>query len=394
MITTTSFKTHQRIGAALLSLALALLACNGAGGIISGSSTSTPMPTPTVVPAVTATATPTPAPALPQLVVQQPDKSVQLYQPDGQGRLLTQSDLKFTSPLYRYFARHTAVAETLYLVADDANFTARVYSLSASGVGDPLNFIEKVGEGFDFTANTPAWVAWDTYTTQAPLTSQIFISALDGSQKQTVLTETNDNLPQVLVVAGWSQDGQQLYFSREPLGIGGYILFGGISNLSVYSLADGSSRDLISSEAAGMICLDALSPDEQWVADHCATNAVAVRNLKTGERNQLALPAGLTEVGGAGSARFSPDGTRVAYSLARHDPENEQGWAAVSEGLSGGSHLIATGSPGGYFTVAGWLDANTVVLQFWGATSSVWLVSADGSDVKRLAEGTFLGFWE
>jgi len=346
---------------------------------------------------VTPAATITSAPILPQLVVQLPDKSVQLYQPDGQSRLLTQSDLKFTSPLYRYFARHTAVAETLYLVADTADYIPRVYSLSASGV-NPLNFIEKIGQGFDFTANTPAQVAWDAYTTEAPLASQIFISALDGTQKQMVLTETNDNSLSVLVVAGWSQDGQQLYFSREPLGIGGYILFGGISNLSVYTVADASSRELISSEAASAICLDALSPDEQWVADHCETKAITLRNLKTGERNQLALPAGLTEVGGAGSARFSPDGTRVAYSLARHDPENEQGWVAVSDGLSGDSHLIATGSPGGYFTVAGWLDANTVVLQFWGMASpgvaNVWLARADGSDLKHLADGTFLGFWE
>lgn len=327
---------------------------------------------------------------LPQLVVQLPDKSVQLYQPDGQSRLLAQSDLTFTSPLYRSFARHTAVAETLYLVADTADFRARAYSLSASGV-TPLNFIEKISQGFDFTA---AQVAWDTYTTDAPLTSQIFVSALDGTQQQTVLTETNDNSLRVLVVAGWSRDGQQLYFSREPLGIGGYILFGGISNLSVYSLADGSSQELISSEAAVAICLDALSPDEQWVADHCETKAVAVRNLKTGERNQIAPPVGLTEANLAGSARFSPDGTQVAYSLARGEPENEQGWVAVSEGLSGGSHLIATSPPGGYFTVAGWLDANTVVLQFWGATASVWLARVDGSDLKRLAEGTFLGFWE
>src|SRR6185436_18158925 len=219
-------------------------------------------------------------------------------------------------------------------------------------------------------------------------------------QKQAVLTETNDDSLRVLVVAGWSQDGQRLYFRHEPLGLGGYILYGGLSDLSVYTVANGNSQELISSEAAGIICLDALSPDEQWVADHCSTtHTVAVRNLQTGVRTELSPPPGLTDVGVVGSTRFSPDGTRVAYSLARNDPENEQGWVAVSEGLSGGSHLIATGAPAGYFTVAGWLDADTVVLQFWGITSpnvvaSVWLARADGSDLKRLADGTFLGFWK
>jgi hypothetical protein len=396
LITATPLRTPPRIGAVLCSLALAILACNSAGGIISGASTPTPVSPAT--PAMTATATITPVPLLPQLAVQLPDQSVWLYQPDGQSRLLTQANLSFTSPLYRYFAHQAAVNETLYLVADTADFTARVYSLSASGV-TPLDFIEKIGEGFDVTVNTPVRVAWDTYTTETTLTSQIFVSALDGTQPQAVLTESNSD--RILVVAGWSRDGQQLYFSREPLGLGGYILFGGLSNLSVYTVADGSSQELISSEAAGTICLDALSPAprEHWVADHCATHTVAVRNLQTGERNELSPPAGLTEANFTGSARFSPDGTRVAYALARGEPENEQGWAAVSEGLSGGSHLIATGAPGGYFTVVGWLDANTVVLQFWGMTSpdvvaSVWLARADGTDVKHLADGSFLGFWE
>lgn len=63
------------------------------------------------------------------------------------------------------------------------------------------------------------------------------------------------------------------------------------------------------------------------------------------------------------SARFSPDLTRVAFALAKRDPENEQGWVAVSDGLSGGSKLIVTGQPGEYFTIVGWLNADTLLLQ-------------------------------
>jgi len=76
LITTTSLKTHPRIGATLLILALAILACNGAG-LIPGASTPTPVAT--VTPALTATATITPAPLLPELAVQLPDPSVWLY---------------------------------------------------------------------------------------------------------------------------------------------------------------------------------------------------------------------------------------------------------------------------------------------------------------------------
>ena len=91
-----------------------------------------------------------------------------------------------------------------------------------------------------------------------------------------------------------------------------------------------------------------------------------------------------------GGARFSPDGSRIAYGLAKHDPENEQGWVAVTEGLTGKSKLVATSLPKDYLTVVGWLDNNTIVLQSGSLMQGVWLANANGGSLKRLIEGTFL----
>ena len=92
--------------------------------------------------------------------------------------------------------------------------------------------------------------------------------------------------------------------------------------------------------------------------------------------------------------------TRVAFALAKGDPDNEQGWVAVSDSLSGGSKLIVTGKPGEYFTVASWLNADTLLLQSNSltcnptCTNSLWVVKVDGSGLTHITDGTFLGLMD
>ena len=42
----------------------------------------------------------------------------------------------------------------------------------------------------------------------------------------------------------WSADGQLLYFSKEPVGIGGYIPFAGASSLYQIDLASKKVKEL------------------------------------------------------------------------------------------------------------------------------------------------------
>ena len=91
-----------------------------------------------------------------------------------------------------------------------------------------------------------------------------------------------------------------------------------------------------------------------------------------------------------------PDLTCVAFALAKGDPDNEQGWVALSASLSGGSKLIVTGQPGEYFTIVGWLNADTLLLQSNQVTcnptcaSSLWTVGSDGKGLSKVADGIFL----
>jgi tricorn protease-like protein len=145
-----------------------------------------------------------------------------------------------------------------------------------------------------------------------------------------------------------------------------------------------------------MLCIDELSSDERLTADHCAQTTIAIHDLSSGQTTTIQPPADVSGFQVMGSARFNPEATRVAYALAKRNPDAEQGWVAVSDGLSGASKLIATSKPGEYFTVVAWVNPGTLLLQSNAVqcnpacTSAVWTVGIDGSGLTKITDGTFL----
>jgi tricorn protease-like protein len=114
-----------------------------------------------------------------------------------------------------------------------------------------------------------------------------------------------------------------------------------------------------------------------------------------GQRPQFIQPPAALTFGQIGSAAFSPDSRRVAYALARGEASNEQGWLVVSDGVSGGSRLIGQSQPQAYFSVLGWLDSGTILVQSLSTagpvqTGAIWLARADGGGLTKLADGTFM----
>jgi hypothetical protein len=280
------------------------------------------------------------------------------------------------------------------------DFANQPQAVAADQTGTrPLDFIGNPSYGLAVWSGDQPRLGWATAPVRASAPSQLFSSSIDGTTLVTLLTDTATiTAPFVLVAQRWSQDGQSLYFSTEPYGIGGYILFGGASSLQRINVSDRSVQEVIPYDLGGgqALCLDELSSDEQLVADHCAQTSITIRDLSSGETTTIQPPAAVTGFSLVGSARFSPDLTRVAFALAKRDPENEQGWVAVSDGLSGSSKLIVTSQPGEYFTIAAWLNADTLLLQSNqvtcnpGCASSLWTVGSDGAGLNKVAEGTFL----
>ncbi len=267
----------------------------------------------------------------------------------------------------------------------------------------PLDFIQNPAYGLAVLAGDQPRLGWATSPNGQGSPSKLFVSATDGSQLTILLTDTTViTAPHQWVAERWSRDGQSLYFSTEPYGIGGYILFAGASSLYRVNVNDRSVQEVIPFNLTGgkMTCIDELSSDERLIADHCAKTSIAIQDLSSGQTTTIQPPTDVSGFNFVGSARFNPDLTRVAFALAKGDPNAEQGWVAVSDGLSGGSKLIVTGKPGEYFTVAGWLNADTLLLQSNQlmcnptCTNWLWAVKVDGSGLTRVADGTFLGMME
>jgi hypothetical protein len=116
-------------------------------------------------------------------------------------------------------------------------------------------------------ANAPSRLAWATQISGDNQSSTIKISTLDGTQFDTLLTQDSSNPPSQLMAQFFSSDGQWLYFSKEPIGIGGYILFSGGSSLYKINVTTREVVDVIPTDISEepVACLDAISPDFRYI---------------------------------------------------------------------------------------------------------------------------------
>ncbi len=241
-------------------------------------------------------------------------------------------------------------------------------------------------------------LAWGTQPAGTDRATTLMIANPDGSNLQTLLTiSPNTQNPVQLLAEFWSVDGQSLYFSKEPVGLGGYIPFSGISDLYKINIISKEVTEVIPppAEVTQNPCIDAISLDYRFVADHCSQGVITVRDLQTGNTATLQVPSDFTGYRLLGSARFSPTGDRVAFGLAKGNPDDEQGWLAVGSSTGGTAKIIATSDKGNYYNVIGWLDDQTLLVQQYslGTTSGanqVLTITADGSVITKLAEGTFI----
>ncbi len=296
-----------------------------------------------------------------------------------------------------FLPRGGAVGNTAYVLDLIAN---KAIAISSSGSGD-LPFIQNPNIGLAVwkgSATSQPKLAWGTSLVSPAMTSTLQIANLDGSGIETLLTETVTNTaPYQLTAEAWSADGQSLYFSKEPVGIGGYIPYAGASNLYKIDVTTKQVTEIIPQTASTgpQICLDAISNDYRFLADHCAPGWITIRDLQSGTTSALTPPANLTGWKLLGSARFSPTADRVAYALAKGDPNNEQSWVVVGSSGGGEATLVLTGQPGSYYTVQGWLDDQTLLVQSTSVGnpsvgSELFTVKVDGSSSSKVADGALL----
>jgi len=98
-----------------------------------------------------------------------------------------------------------------------------------------------------------------------------------------------------------------------------------------------------------------------------------------------------------GSARFSPDGSRIAFAVAKGVQDDEQGWVVVSDTAISDSKVLLTSQEGSYYTIAGWLNEQTLLVQSTNlrdcspyCASELWMVNINDANPQKVADGSFI----
>ncbi len=290
-----------------------------------------------------------------------------------------------------------SIAGTAYVF--DTTSLSGALSINSNGQ-QTLSFIQHPTYGLAVWSGdrvTPPMLAWGTQPTSDSNTTSLVVANPDGSNLQTLLTEDVGNPPTQLVAELWSADGRSLYFSKEPIGLGGYIIFSGASNLYKIDLATKQVTEMIplSSSTQVLACLDAISLDHRYVVDHCTPETITVHDLQNGTATSIQSPVEVTSYRLLGSARFSPSGSQVAFAMALGNPDDEHGWVAVGSSAGGLARLILTSDAGTYYNVVGWLNENTLLVQSISVNNpngvdQLIIIGSDGSNPTNAAQGVWL----
>ena len=369
------------------SLALAGLACS-----LSGAPSASPVPsTQALAEAATPTASVASTPVAEPLVVTHLGSEFQIYALDGT-LLETRSagGLSWARP-------NTAqvVGQGIYYVAEGAGEDGAVVRRVTSTGASDLEFTrsDDPSETLTFTvSDDESRIAW-THTSWAagPPFSQLWMAGIDGGAPVLIAqTETLDEIAEFFVLepVRWLDDGDLVY-AWQVTGIGGYILFFGWSSLYSYDVASGAARPVAAlAPDVTAPCWTDLAGDGAFAAGACgAAGEVIERNTQTGVDTVFPV---LADQGQAGAASYAPLGVRMAYAIARGNPDDEAGQLVLVAARGEGPSLIASHAPGAFDEIQ-WIDEERMAVGYWeGQASFVDVVAVDGSR-RAVGQGRLIG---
>ncbi|MBN1564716.1 MAG: hypothetical protein JXA10_12795 [Anaerolineae bacterium] len=226
---------------------------------------------------------------------------------------------------------------------------------------------------------------------EQPATSWIYL-ATPGAADQLLWTEDAESYLAIAPLA-WVAGGQTLLIHDMPQGIGGYILYWQYQNVRALDVATGAITALGN--------LDGYSADLrytaaiEWDADFGYLETLSVTETATGIVTRYPFPDVGEAIATGGDAFFTPDNSKVAYQVARSNPENEKFWTIVIDLLTGESRIVyveeGVNYEMRYGNIAGWLDAHTLVLG-GGMGQQSAIIDVTSGALLREEPGVFLGY--
>ncbi len=308
----------------------------------------------------------------------------QAYLPDGSlAYTIPAVGLKYPNP----FTTSAVDGAVYYLPANSEKFV-RATPQGVKVLDIPANYMSRIRVSAD-----EAYIAWSMFDPNG--SSALWVAQLDENQnifeaREIARYSAEQSEAFNLSPIEWTADGH-LLFERGLTGIGGYILYGGHNSLYSYDPTNNALVTLVPAEEQYGLCLESYRPDLEKVLFNCSKEGpeIVIRDLAT--YTDLRLPS-LPEQGAAGSAQFSPSGQRLAYAIARSNPEDESGEVVVVPAdLSAPPAKIVSVAENTYPTVLGWLDEDTLLISRsqW-PNGTIWSVRYDGSQLEQRATGWFI----
>ncbi len=189
----------------------------------------------------------------------------------------------------------------------------------------------------------------------------------------------------------WSDDGSALLLHNAPIGVGGYILFWTYLGVQAHPLTD-MQQSIPLGDLDGFAGDLSMTAQVARDADY-VVQGIQVTTVADGTTVTYPLPPLGEPVYAGGNAHFSPSRTRLAYQVARENPEDEKFWTIVVDLTTGQSRVVYeqtfTEEDWDFDYIAGWLDDKTLVVGSQWQGRSILVDVESGALTEAL--GVFLG---
>jgi len=308
------------------------------------------------------------------------------YRPDGTAAYtIPAAGIKYPSSF------NTSVVDgAVYYLPDNSEKFVRAAPNEIKVLDIPTNSMSRIDVSAD-----EKYIAWSLFNTNG--SSALWAARMDENQnileqREVAHYSFEQSNAFNLTPIDWTDDSQ-LLFERGLTGIGGYILYGGYNSLYRYNPEDGTLTTLIPAEENHGLCLENYRPDLAKVLFNCSRDGreIIIRDLNSYSDQKIPTLPGQ---GAAGSAHLSPSGRRLAYAVARNNPDNESGEVVVvTTDLSTAPAAIAKVTDNSYPVVLGWLNEDTLLFASsrW-PEAAIWSIRYDGSQLEKVTDGWFIGW--
>ncbi len=243
-------------------------------------------------------------------------ENLAFYAPDGS--MLGEMSALYADKLHVAGAYQGALNFPLVFHSVDPDSRAQAVKVNKDGqVADLLSLGESVMVSNLVGVPGDPTISFTTFQpVNSSLQTQFFFGSVDSMPAVPVFTLESAESRYWKVVAIQANNGASpgIWFTREPWGIGGDIVFAYQEGLSYLEIVSGQVKEALSTD----VTFSGLSPDQTWVAYTVRKNAGSeffIRNLAGGE--PILIPTLPESDRGAGDGIFSPSNKYIVWREAQ-----------------------------------------------------------------------------